>query len=113
MISKADPYWTISLGLAGIIAASAGNDLYHPMQALFIGAVAAVIAYKLHFWVERRFKLDDPVGAVAVHGYAGTFGVIVAGFMLWGYPAATYRSEWLVGRQPGLVWCDRRWLSGD
>jgi ammonia channel protein AmtB len=88
MVSKGDPYWTISLGLAGIIAASAGNDLYHPMQALFIGAVAAVIAYKMHFWVERRFKLDDPVGAVAVHGYAGTFGVIVAGFMLWGYPAA-------------------------
>lgn len=88
MVSRGDPYWTLSLGLAGIIAASAGNDLYHPLQAMFIGAIAAVIAYKLHFWVERRFKLDDPVGAIAVHGYAGTFGVIVAGFMLWGYPAA-------------------------
>ncbi len=38
--------------------------------------------------MERRFKLDDVVGAVAVHGYAGFFGVVVAGFILWGYPAA-------------------------
>lgn len=83
-----DPYWMLSCGLAGIIAASAGNDLYHPIQAMFIGAIAAWAAYRLHFWVENRFKLDDPVGAVAVHGYAGFMGVVIAGFVLWGYPAA-------------------------
>jgi ammonia channel protein AmtB len=42
----------------------------------------------MHFWVERRFKIDDAVGAVAVHGYAGFIGVVVAGFMLWGYPSS-------------------------
>jgi len=88
MISKADPFWTFSGGLAGLIAASAGNDLYHPLQALVIGVVGAIVAYKLHFWVERKFKIDDPVGAVAVHGYAGFLGVVIAGFMLWGYPAS-------------------------
>lgn len=88
LISKADPFWTFSGGLAGIIAASAGNDLYHPIQAFLIAAVGTVIAYKMHYWVERRFHIDDAVGAVAVHGYAGFFGVVVAGFMLWGYPAA-------------------------
>ncbi len=88
MISKGDPFWTYSLGLAGVIAASAGNDLYHPIHALFIGAAGAVIAYKLHYWVERTFKIDDAVGAVAVHGYAGFFGVVIAGFMLWGYPSS-------------------------
>jgi ammonium transporter, Amt family len=88
LIARKDPYWIFSCGLAGIIAASAGNDLYHPVQAMLIGAIAAVLAYKMHHWVEERFKIDDPVGAVAVHGYAGTFGVIIAGFMLWGYPAA-------------------------
>ncbi len=88
LISRGDPFWTFSGGLAGIIAASAGNDLYHPIQAMLIGAVGVVIAYKLHYWVERRFKIDDVVGAVAVHGYAGAFGVVIAGFMLWGYPAA-------------------------
>jgi ammonium transporter, Amt family len=88
LISRGDLFWTLSGGLAGIIAASAGNDLYHPMQAFLLGAIGAALAFKLHNWVERRFKIDDVVGAVAVHGYAGVFGVIAAGFLLWGYPAA-------------------------
>jgi ammonia channel protein AmtB len=87
-VSKGDAFWTYSGGLAGIIAASAGNDLYSPYQALLIGALGVFVIYKLHFWVERKFKIDDAVGAVAVHGYTGCFGVIVAGFMLWGYPAS-------------------------
>jgi ammonia channel protein AmtB len=51
----------------------------------------------MHNWVERRFKIDDVVGAIAVHGYAGVFGVVVAGFLLWGYPAAAPVEE-------GLAW---------
>ena len=90
MVSKGDPFWTYSGGLAGIITASAGNDLYHPIQALVIGGIGAAIAYKLHFLVERRFKIDDAVGAVAVHGYAGVVGLVIAGFMLWGYPSSPY-----------------------
>jgi len=88
VMSKGDPYWTYSGGLAGVIACSAGNDLYHPIQALLIAAVVVCIIYKMHYWTERRFKIDDAVGAVAVHGYSGTIGVIVAGFVLWGYPSS-------------------------
>jgi ammonia channel protein AmtB len=87
-ISKGDAFWTYSAGLAGIIAASAGNDLYHPIQAMIIAIVGVIIMYKMHYYVERRFKIDDAVGAVAVHGYAGFFGVVIAGFMLWGYPSS-------------------------
>jgi ammonium transporter, Amt family len=87
VVSRGDSFWTYSCGLAGIICASAGNDLYHPIQAMFIGAIGAVVAYKLHYFVERRFKIDDAVGAVAVHGYAGFAGLVIAGFMLWGHPA--------------------------
>jgi ammonia channel protein AmtB len=87
VVSRGDPFWTYSAGLAGIITASAGNDLYHPIQAMLIGAVGAACAYKLHYWVERRFKVDDAVGAVAVHGYAGFIGLVIAGFVLWGHPA--------------------------
>ena len=90
VVSKGDAFWTYSGGLAGIITASAGNDLYHPLQALLIGGFGAFCAYKLHFWVERRFKIDDAVGAVAVHGYAGFIGVCIAGFMLWGQPSSPY-----------------------
>lgn len=90
MISKGDAFWTYSAGLAGIIAASAGNDLYHPIQAMLIGAVGAVVAYKMHVFVERRFHIDDAVGAVAVHGYAGFVGLVIAGFMLWGHPSSGF-----------------------
>ena len=90
MVSKGDPFWTYSGGLAGIIAASAGNDLYHPIQAMIIAGIGTFVAYKMHHWVERRFKVDDAVGAVAVHGYAGFFGVCIAGFMLWGVPSSPY-----------------------
>ena len=89
-VSKGDAFWTYSSGLAGIIAASAGNDLYHPLQAMLIAIVGVIVMYHIHFWVERKFKVDDAVGAVAVHGYAGFFGVVVAGFMLWGYPSSPF-----------------------
>ena len=89
-VSKGDPFWTYSSGLAGIITASAGNDLYHPLQAMIIGMVGVYVAYKMHYWVERKFKIDDAVGAVAVHGYAGVVGLIICGFMLWGYPSSGY-----------------------
>ncbi len=88
LVSKGDPFWTFSGGLAGIVAASAGNDLYHPLQAMLVAAVTMPIIYKLHYWVERRFKIDDAVSAVAVHGYAGFLGVVAAGFILWGYPSS-------------------------
>jgi ammonia channel protein AmtB len=90
MVSKGDAFWTYSGGLAGIITASAGNDLYHPIQAVIIGGLGTYLAYKLHYWVEKTFKIDDAVGAVAVHGYAGFIGVVICGVVLWGYPSSPF-----------------------
>ncbi len=87
LVSRGQPFWSYSGGLAGVICASAGNDLYHPIEAMIIAMVGVWIAYKMHHWVERTFKIDDAVGAVAVHGYAGFVGTVIAGFMLWGYPS--------------------------
>ena len=90
ILSKGDPFWAFSCGLAGVIASSAGNDLYHPIQAMIISILGSIVAYKMHYWVERKFKIDDAVGACAVHGYAGFFGVVIAGFVLWGYPSSPF-----------------------
>jgi ammonia channel protein AmtB len=87
-VSRGDAYWTFSGGLAGVIATSPANDLYHPLHALLIGGFAVVCLYKFHHWLERRFKIDDAVGAVAVHGFAGALGLVVSGFVLWGYPSS-------------------------
>jgi len=120
-ISKGDAFWTYSLGLAGIITASAGNDLYHPIQAMFVAAIGAVCVYKLHFWVERRFKIDDAVGAVAVHGYGGFIGLVLAGILLWGHPSSGFEGYaaitpwgqfigavimfWVLGFLPAWILC--------
>ena len=42
-----------------------------------IGAIAGVLVIEAVFFVERKLKVDDPVGAIAVHGVNGTFGVLV------------------------------------
>ena len=89
-VSSGDPFWTFQGGLGGIITASAGNDLYHPYQAFLLAILGVYCAYRLHYWVERKFKIDDAVGAVAIHGYCGSIGVIAAGFLLWGYPSSIY-----------------------
>ena len=52
--------------------------------------IGVVIAYRMHYWVERKFKIDDAVGAVAVHGYAGFVGLVICGFVLNGYPSSGY-----------------------
>ncbi len=57
---------------------------------MLIGGAGTAFMYKIHFFVERRFKVDDAVGAVAVHGYAGCFGVVIAGVVLWGHPSSPY-----------------------
>jgi len=57
---------------------------------MIIAMIGVVIAYKLHYWVERKFKIDDAVGAVAVHGYAGFAGLVICGFVLNGYPSSGY-----------------------
>ena len=90
LASKGNPFWTYSGGLAGIITASAGNDLYHPIHAMIIAGIGTYCAYKLHYWVEEKFKIDDAVGAVAVHGYAGFIGLVICGFVLWGHPSSPY-----------------------
>ena len=57
---------------------------------MIIAMIGVVVAYKLHYWVERKFKIDDAVGAVAVHGYAGFAGLVICGFVLNGYPSSGY-----------------------
>jgi ammonium transporter, Amt family len=104
VMSKGDPFWSYSGGLAGVICASAGNDLYHPIEAMLIAMIGVWFAYKMHYWVERRFKIDDAVGAVAVHGYAGFLGTVIAGFMLWGYPSnIAYQATGWFGNVDGVA----------
>ena len=75
---KPDPGMMVNGMLAGLVAITAPCAFVSPWAAAVIGAVAAVIAIEAVFFIERR-GVDDPVGAIAVHGVCGTFGVLAVG----------------------------------
>jgi Amt family ammonium transporter len=66
--------------LAGLVAITAGTANVTPIGGILIGLIAGlVLVYGLDF-VERVLRVDDPVGAVAVHGLNGVWGTIAIGF---------------------------------
>jgi len=84
--SRGDPFWTVSGGLAGVIGVSAGADVYAPTLAYLISILTAVLAVYAGNWIETRGRVDDVVGAVAVHGVSGFLGIIWVGIFAAGYP---------------------------
>jgi Amt family ammonium transporter len=75
---KPDPGMMVNGMLAGLVAITAPCAFVSPWAAAVIGAVAAVLAIEAVYFIERR-GIDDPVGAIAVHGVCGTFGVLAVG----------------------------------
>jgi Amt family ammonium transporter len=84
--SRGDPFWTVSGGLAGVIGVSAGADVYAPTLAYLIAMATAALAVYAGNWIETRGRVDDVVGAVAVHGCSGFLGIIWVGVFAAGYP---------------------------
>ena len=76
---KPDPSMTANGLLAGLVAITAPCAFVAPWGASCIGTVAGVLVVYVVIWVERLAKVDDPVGAVAVHGANGLWGLIAVG----------------------------------
>jgi len=84
--SRGDPFWTVSGGLAGVISVSAGADVYAPTLGYLIAMASAAMVVYAGNWIEKKMRVDDVVGAVAVHGVAGFLGVLWVGVFAAGYP---------------------------
>ena len=65
--------------LAGLVAITAPCAFVNTVGAVLIGLVAGVLCCVSVFFVERKLKVDDPVGAVSVHGVCGAWGLIGLG----------------------------------
>jgi ammonium transporter, Amt family len=76
---KPDPGMMINGMLAGLVAITAPCAFVEPWAAMVIGCIAGVLVIEAVFFVERRMKIDDPVGAISVHGVCGLWGVISVG----------------------------------
>jgi Amt family ammonium transporter len=75
---KPDPGMMVNGMLAGLVAITAPCAFVAPWAAAVIGAVAAVLVIEAALFIERK-GVDDPVGAIAVHGVGGIFGVLCVG----------------------------------
>ena len=65
--------------LAGLVAITAGCNVVGPNSAIIIGAIAGVLVDVAVIYIDK-IKIDDPVGAIAVHGVNGLFGTMAVGF---------------------------------
>jgi ammonia channel protein AmtB len=88
--SKGDPFWTLSGGLAGVIAVSSGADVYAPSLTYLLAMLGAAFAVWIGTWQQEKMRVDDAVGAVAVHGWTGFLGVLLMGIFASGYPTGSF-----------------------
>jgi Amt family ammonium transporter len=79
VFGKPDPSMTANGLLAGLVAITAPCAFVAPWAACVIGIVAGMLVVGVVVFVERVLKVDDPVGAVAVHGANGLWGVLAVG----------------------------------
>jgi ammonium transporter, Amt family len=90
--------------LGGLVAVTAPCAFVSPAAAVLIGVVAgALVAWSVTF-LERRLRIDDPVGAIAVHGLCGTWGALSLGL----FADGTYGAGWngVGGNVRGLLFGD-------
>jgi len=65
--------------LAGLVAITAPCAFVNSISAFIIGAIGGALLVWSVFFIERTLKVDDPVGAISVHGTAGAWGIIALG----------------------------------
>lgn len=103
---KPDASMTGNGFLAGLVAVTAPSGFVNPIGAAIIGLVAGVLVCVSVAFVERTLKIDDPVGAVSVHGVCGIWGVISLGLFADG--KSNYGGSWngVNGSVTGLFYGD-------
>jgi ammonium transporter, Amt family len=101
---KWDPGMMANGMLAGLVAITAPCAFVNSLSAVIIGIIAGLIVIWAAFFVEKTLKIDDPVGAFAVHGANGIWGVLSLGL----FADGTYGDGWngVTGTVKGLFYGD-------
>jgi Amt family ammonium transporter len=101
---KPDPSMIANGALAGLVAITAPCAFVTAPSAVLIGGVAGVLVCWSVFFIDRTLKIDDPVGAISVHGTNGLWGILSLGLLADG----TYGDGWngVKGNVTGLFYGD-------
>ncbi len=90
--------------LGGLVAITAPCAFVTPAAAVLIGIIAGLLVVAAVLLLERRFRIDDPVGAISVHGACGAWGALALGLFADGF----YGEGWngVSGGVRGLLYGD-------
>ncbi len=101
---KWDPGMMANGMLAGLVAITAPCAFVTATSAVIIGAISGVLVIWAYFFIDRKLKIDDPVGAIAVHGVNGFWGVLSLGL----FADGSYGDGWngVPGTVKGLFYGD-------
>jgi Amt family ammonium transporter len=103
-LGKPDPSMIVNGLLAGLVAITAPCAFVTSGSAVLIGALAGLIVVESVLFIDRILKIDDPVGAISVHGVCGAFGVLSVGI----FADGSYGDGWngVPGTVKGLLYGD-------
>jgi Amt family ammonium transporter len=101
---KWDPGMMVNGMLAGLVAITAPCAFVTATSAVIIGAIAGILVILVALFVDQKLKIDDPVGAFAVHGANGFWGVLSLGL----FADGSYGDGWngVPGTVKGLFYGD-------
>jgi ammonium transporter, Amt family len=99
---KPDPTMMLNGMLAGLVAITAPCAFVNVGGAAIIGLISGVIVVEAALFIDQRLKIDDPVGAIAVHGVNGLWGCLALGL----FADGTYGDGWngVAGTVTGLFY---------
>lgn len=78
VLKKPDLSMALNGILAGLVGITAGADTVSEMNSIFIGAISGLLIFAAILIIDK-LKIDDPVGAISVHGIGGVWGTIAVG----------------------------------
>jgi len=76
---KPDASMTLNGALAGLVGITAGCAVVSPISAIIIGLLSGIICSVSVDLLDKKLHIDDPVGAISVHGVTGAFGTLAVG----------------------------------
>jgi ammonium transporter, Amt family len=79
LFGKPDLSMALNGALAGLVGITAGCNAVSPLSAVIIGLVAGVLVVLSVIFIDKVLKIDDPVGAISVHGVCGIWGTLAVG----------------------------------
>ena len=98
---KPDTSMALNGALAGLVAVTAPCASISPLSAIIIGAIGGILVVFSVEFIDKVLHVDDPVGAISVHGVCGAWGTLAVGL----FAEAAYGESSGAGAVNGLFFC--------